>query len=450
MAKFKENANMFSIVDETKAPIIHGHTRIDFKDVKTGKRERIESDNTFMATTLAKYMRNFGMSTNTPYANKTWLAQNMVRNLCGGVFLFKDAIPDNAEYMQAGNKMTANGCYNVVNNGNPPEFGSWNSIESNIEGNSSAVLVWDWSTSQGNGQISSVCLTSETGGYIGYGNPSGLSMGTKCDIFANQNSNNLGNGKIIYNNKLHTLSYVNPTLTITKARKPISIASIFDNKTHSIKTFDLSTYFTSAPTSLFAFNIEHSKIMIMPNQNVADNATLEFAIYDPSDDTLVVKTIVNTTGTTVNSNQIRYFEDEGVVIIFQGNANRMYVLNETTSAVISTLNSDLVDIGMWEAPFVENLIQTAKFGFMIDLINETIYPTNSYVDANYGDYVHNDTLDCIMHTIGNISQSPHNLSPNSKYLYKNPLYLATINNLQESVTKQNTQTMKVTYTLTEV
>jgi len=450
MAKFKENANMFSVVDETKAPIIHGHTRIDLKDVKTGKRERIESDNTFMATTLAKYMRSLGIGVNNPYANDTWLNQNMVRNLCGGVFLFKDAIPDNSEYMQAGNKMTANGSYNIVNNGNPPEFGSWNSIESNIEGNSSAVLVWDWTTSQGNGQISSVCLTSETGGYIGYGNASGLSMATKRDIFANQNSNNLGNGKNIYNNKLHTLSYTNPVLTITKTRKPISTASIFDNKTHSTKVFDLSTYFTSAPTSLVAFNIEHNKIMIMPYQNVADNATLEFAIYNPSDDSLVVKTVVNTIGEVVNSTNIRYFEDEGIIIIFKGNANRMYVIDETTSAITSTLNTDLVNIGSWETPFVENLIQIAKFGFMIDLINETIYPTNSSTDGSYGDYVHNDTLDCIMYTLGNISQYPYNLSPSSKYLYKNPLYLATINNLQESVTKQNTQTMKVTYTLTEV
>ena len=34
-------------------------------------------------------------------------------------------------------------------------------------------------------------------------------------------------------------------------------------------------------------------------------------------------------------------------------------------------------------------------------------------------------------------------------MFKNPLYLATVNNLATPVTKQNTQTMKVTYTLTE-
>ena len=33
--------------------------------------------------------------------------------------------------------------------------------------------------------------------------------------------------------------------------------------------------------------------------------------------------------------------------------------------------------------------------------------------------------------------------------YYNPMFLSTINNLDSTVTKNNTQTMKVTYTLTE-
>ena len=34
-------------------------------------------------------------------------------------------------------------------------------------------------------------------------------------------------------------------------------------------------------------------------------------------------------------------------------------------------------------------------------------------------------------------------------LFKNPLYLATVNNLDNPVVKDSTQTMKVIYTLTE-
>lgn len=452
MTKFKENANMFSIVDETKAPIIHGHTRIDLKDVKTGKRERIESDNTFMATTLAKQMRNLGWFGNAPWNNGYWRDKNMVQNLCGGVFLFKDAIPNNSEYMQAGNKMTANGCYNVVNNGNPPEFGSWNSIESNIDGNSSAVLVWDWSTSQGNGQISSVCLTSEKGGYIGYGNASGYSMTAKKDITENVTViSGFVEVKKIYNNIGFNFSYTSPTLTIQKYRYPVSQASIFDKKIKTTRNIDLSTYGVTIPTNAITItNIENNKAMICENKNIANNETFTWLLYDYTNDSIEVKSVVNTTGVTIPSYYFYYLENEGIYVVTTTvTPFNLYTLDETTGAIIKTI--DVTSLGNTSNVFSfgDNLLSHNAFSFITDLVNETIYPTNAY----FGNYAwmyahHDDYLDAIT----SVSSSRGRASLNKDYIQyiKNPLYLATINNLQDSVTKQNTQTMKVTYTLTEV
>lgn len=450
MAKFKENANMFSIVDETKAPIIHGHTRIDLRDVKTGKRERIESDNTFMATTLAKYMRDLGFSCNSPYENQEWRSRNMVRNLCGGVFLFKDAIPDNAEYMQAGNKMTANGCYNIVNTGNPSEFGSWNSIESNIDGNSSAVLVWDWNTSQGNGQISSVCLTSEVGGYIGYGNASGYRMSALKQTYENQNSVGFGQGKFIYNNLRYRMSYTSPILTVEKYRAPVTKASIFDKKLKSTVTFDLSNIgLLTLPTGLTAVCIDDNKIMLRRNNNmnIADNSTIEFMVYDPSNDSLTVKTVVNTTGVTVELGRIVYFSEENLLFIeLRTDPETIHVCNGTTGAIIKTFHPDTIT--PYFAKFTENLFGKDGYNNFIDMVNETCYPTNAVANVyDIGQY--NKQSDCFF---GN-SVDPFIMDIGTSWavrMWKNPLYLATINNLKDSVTKQNTQTMKVTYTLTEV
>ena len=451
MAKFKENANMFSIVDETKAPIIHGHTRIDLRDVKTGKRERIESDNTFMATTLAKYMRGLGAGNNNPFANDTWKANNMVKNLCGGVFLFKDVIPDNSEYMPAGNKMTANGCYNVVNNGNPPEFGSWNSIESNIDGNSSAVLVWDWSTSQGNGQISSVCLTSETGGYIGYGNASGYAMSIQRGLYANQNLPMIGRAKTIYSNMRYVFEYTSPILTVSRYRASITQGSIFDKKLKSVSTFDLSTMsFASTPTSLNAIAIDNDKVMIRRSDitNIADNSAFEFLIYDPSDNSLTLKSIVNTIGTTFDSRKTAYFSEEDRLIIGSNTEpDHVYVCNGQTGAIVKNFEFPK-RIRYFFVKFQENLFGNNGYVNMFDLVNGTAYPTNGISEEFYvGSY--NKQYDCFFAN----TADPLQLTLPDAWgirVYKNPLYLATINNLQESVTKQNTQTMKVTYTLTEV
>lgn len=453
MARFKENANMFNISDRMKAPLMHGHTCIELKDVKTGKRERIESDNTFMATTLAKYMRGLGAGSNNPYTDGTWRNQNMVRNFCGGVFLFKDAIPNDSEYMNAGNKMTANGSYNIVNNGNPPEFGSWNSIESNIDGNSSAVLVWDWATSQGNGQISSVCLTSEIGGYIGYGNPSGYTMSTKKAIMQGQQTFDMGRAKSLYNNLRYCFDYSSPNLTVSKYRVAIDKASVFDKMLKSTRIFDLSNVgLTRTPNSLDAYAIDNDKIMIYPTDDVAieNNTPFEFLIYDPSTDSISLKSIVNTLGITYDCRNSVYFDEENYLFVYvRSNPNHVYVCNGTTGAIIKDFEIPN-DTGLDNhfVKFTEDLFGNDGYVIFYDMINETWYPTNAaYANMQVGSY--NKQYDCLF---GN-NVDPRILTPADAWgvrVYKNPLYLATINNLQESVTKQNTQTMKVTYTLTEV
>lgn len=451
MAKFKENSNMFSIVDETKAPIIHGHTRIDFKDVKTGKRERIESENTFMATTLGKYMRSLGTNVNSPYLNQTWRTQNMIRNFCGGVFLFKDAIPDGAEYMQAGNKMTANGAYDVVNNGTPVEFGSWNSVESNIDGNSSAVLVWDWTTSQGNGQISSVCLTSEIGGYIGYGNPSDVAHTTTKTLWDNQDTSiTVGRGKIIYNNCRYAFDYTSPTLTVTRYRNAVTQASIFDKKVKSTTTFDLSQVgFSTTPSSLYSYPIDNDKVMIMPQTYINNNSAYEFVIYDPATDSLTFKSIVNTTGVTIRPEVSYYFENENLLFIYTPDLSpyHIYVCNGTTGAIIKSFEIERLSGGCVNR-FGANLYSIDGYSRYIDMVNETMYKSNA-TSQRFRQGFTNTQNDFLF----GADVDARILTPQESWglrVFKNPLYLATINNLQDSVTKQNTQTMKVTYTLTEV
>ena len=70
--------------------------------------------------------------------------------------------------------MTANGAYGVVSNDSVTEMGSYNSAESGWTSDGKYKLVWDYTTTQGNGIINCLCLTSANHGYIGEGNATSM------------------------------------------------------------------------------------------------------------------------------------------------------------------------------------------------------------------------------------------------------------------------------------
>ena len=67
-----------------------------------------------------------------------------------------------------------------------------------------------------------------------------------------------------------------------------------------------------------------------------------------------------------------------------------------------------------------------------DEVNDTMRPVNS--TSSMGGYNINDAQ----------------LIQSGSDIYANPLYLATVNNLSSAVNKSASQTMKVTYTLTDI
>ena len=246
MAKMNDRSRPLDIAENPLARI-KGHVRIELHDTRTGSNERIEGHNTFQTNVLKKYMRSLGFFQNSPYDNSTWRSQAVWRNLCGGILLFKDEIDltnGDVMTMPAGNKMTANSAYGVSNSGNPVELGSYNSVES-VAGTSGITMVYDWNTSQGNGTIGSICLSSETGGYIGYGNASGTSGGMR-QLSTNQNvveTENITSSNYVHvrrGNEIYTNCSINTTnktvpspvgkadqkcLLIDRGEKPLAILS---------------------------------------------------------------------------------------------------------------------------------------------------------------------------------------------------------------------------------
>lgn len=449
MARFKENANMFSIADPMKAPMMHGHTCIELRDVKTGKRERVESDNTFMANTLSEFMGYMGYANNAPLINGDFAGGNILTELCGGVLLFRDTIPANSKYMNAGNEMTANGSYNISNNTTPVELGTWNTIESNVEGNSSAVLVWDWDTAHGNGQISSVCLTSANGGYIGYGNKSGVNTSSSRSVYNLMPSRQCFTGvKKYYNNMGIKFAYAKPIITITKYRYSLTKASVFDKRIKSTAQIDLTDYNMNYD-SIMITNIEHDKAMIYTNTIVQDNTEFKWLLYNYADGTVQVKTLMNATGRAIYPARTIFLEDENVYVCDVHNSPwKILVVNPTTGAIIKSIDTN-GDMGANIHRFAPNLLYYSCWNRIIDLVNETQYSTNGgYANFDDAQTIYDSSLDAFIFNTANGSRGMINSDRGN--IVKNQMYLATINNLDNAVTKSNTQTMKVTYTLTEV
>lgn len=433
---------------------VKGHTKIELTDVKTGKKQVIEKDNAFQAGVLAKYMRSMGAYNNNPYANGTWAGQPIWRNLCGGIFCFRDAIDltnGEVEYMPAGNEMVANGAYMVNNAGTPIELGSYNEVESSTSGNDSVTFVYDWLTSQGNGTISCVCLTTEIGGYIGYGNKSGTRKGSKS--FA-ENQSSRTNSEIVYDNATWAFSVNDTDKLVTVTRRPFEITkgSIFDN----IQEDSFTLSYTGSISWGFrrAIYIGHGKVALVciadAGQHGGINNGVTFSpliIVDLVNRTASLKTITNNTGVTLCN---RWYAGWGVCgvdeqYIYFTQYNSPYkvfaidYVNGQSSYVDIGINGDSEQIDIPVGGLIAPDLFYA-FGKVWDKVANTTYPINN--TTRYWQY--NDDIDALMGNSisGRTGWGGH-------WVAKNPLILATVNNLETPVTKTAAQTMKITYTLSK-
>lgn len=153
---------------------LKGSAVIELTDVKTGKKEIVKHDN--LVTNAVPSILNenpFAWQLKTSY-NSSYFAGNMLPlcpNLFGGILLYEDAIPEdvNQLFAQSTNKLVGYSSNNV-NSKTDVMRGSMNQTESGVlEDGSGYRFVFDFTTSQANGTISSVGLTSKWGGMAGYG-----------------------------------------------------------------------------------------------------------------------------------------------------------------------------------------------------------------------------------------------------------------------------------------
>ena len=436
---------------------IHGHTCIELKDVKTGKRERIESDN--IVTDGAEYLlKSLGTTPCGIRASETPLHAI----LFGGIYLFDMAIPTSptpAKYMPAGTKMVGNGSYRVSNSSEVTEMGSFNVSESSASRNQ-IVQVYDYSTQQANGTIASVCLGTRMGGYMGYGNSSSNerleTLKDPVEDFYFDRHEGYGTwpsrydyARGYYNNKFLMSQQINSDTTefyIYEYDVPArTISSLIQLGTK----VDGSVY-TAVPITISAPGVgmipffANDKIVYVQTQSIAPNQTMKVIVVDLANNYAVsTYNVTNTTSKTWNAD---YMQDRWAI---SSDGTKIYVRADTngvqyyeviySTGVIRQINitttppamKRLTDDLFWfsHSSYYEN-----QYPSIYDPVNDTLYQTNGVLGSGGGEYFGGD-MDLW-------------LRPNGFYLVPNCLRLMTINNLSSVVQKDATKTMKVTYTLT--
>lgn len=421
--------------------MLHGHTRITLRNPISGNiLKDIESENTFQPTVLQNFSHCLGEDLhNIPSYN--W------EDLVGGIFLFRDTISPGAFYMPASNVMIGNSAVGISNSDLPNELGSYNVSESSASVNGIAQ-VYDFATNQANGQIGCVCLTSKVGGQIGYGNASGRRA--DIDFGQGQTAAVIGGGDIaIIDNIEYQFSLTGDILTVKKTRRSITQGSVFKGF-YTTTTVDLSSIKPSGITlnsglSVFAMNDDKIRIYSQITTTVASGDDVYFFDYDYTDDSVVLGSFTNTAEKAIRSDIVALtFTSDGYCVTYDTD-RYLQVFNVTNSThVMDYTVEPLLDYsryGNYDLPLSNGLLLAygSLSGYILNYVNGTVKPINIAAANNYSIFNKKvPSIDALSYT-----------RSNSPILIKNPLYLATINNLQSPVTKTAAQTMKVTYTLTE-
>lgn len=180
--------------------MLKGTATIELTDVKTGRKEVVKHDNLITNAVNDVLTLNPGIfKAATNYAS---LVNPIIPNLIGGILLCEDTLEEDPEkyWVPADNPLVGYS-NNAASPGTDPKRGSVNRLESGaLDDGKGYRFVFDFSTSQGNGTISALGLTSAAGGRDGKGNPVTTAKGIYAISNWNAMTNNTEENKHTFSN----------------------------------------------------------------------------------------------------------------------------------------------------------------------------------------------------------------------------------------------------------
>lgn len=428
-----------------------GKTKILLHNVNTGKDEKVEHGNVFRGENIQKYLRTYGCFKNS-FSASVPLWQEVV----GGIMLFDGTIPTDSGLIPAGHGMTANGAYNVTNNSTPIEFGTWNALESSVSADGNTItMVYDWDTSHGNGDIASVCLTSYEAGQIGLGNASEESRSSGCN-FATRRlpTANSTNSSFYSHNRKIVLSKTSGEVYTFQITDLWGTHAVLDQAVYT-KDVTLVSNPSSTIRATFLLQLSEDKLLVLRSADssaVPNNQTLYIDEINLNSWQVTDRSVVNATGYIVGGGMNGFGKGWGALSdheIFISNRG-ITASNEAQNYVLDLSTGSFAQCGWGHVTSYNDYHNIYR-------LNDDLYvlpPTYSDGYIRIWDRVKGTTRKVNASGLGWWYQAVQDntvggVLTNFGQIAVNPFYLATINNLEEPVTKDVSKTMKVIYTLTK-
>ena len=496
--------------------MLEGRTIIELTDVHTGEKEVHEDKNMITNAmneifgTLPSYI-NYGGDKS--YLNK---GSNLITELFGGILLFDKALPEDANQLiaPAGTQLVGCGAYGTQNNTKGKCRGNYNQTESEFNQSQKYMkFVYDFATSQANGTIASLALTSKKGGFVSYG-------GENDTIFVDTNTNS-SSATMDYTSSRDKTFYSSGYMKFVASKDSSDYVGVITSDRRGML---YNTSIVATIEFLFALDIDNDvayyfKLILNASNEITGFKIIKRAI--PIKSISLFNNMVNTKPLLEEkevslSTPVKYDEDLAGYN-FDTTTNCLFFhttasthTNGITTVVKISLNGDIVNVYkvvnntghriyagaqdifclgeyMYAMSYETNVYQTYKIKLNNPadvLVIPSANGSNYRVTFNYqigkrlysqnGKYVLDTELNKIFfcelmggcynssdyreyHTITPVIN--HDLikyvacSTNSPYyglgFLLHGCYLATINNLSQPVTKTADKTMKITYIIKE-
>lgn len=490
-----------------------GHTKIELTDVNTGKVDVIEHDNMITSAIEKELLSSNGIMPCciSSQAYTTLLGFDYIHSLFGGIFLFNNTLStDKDDYLiPFDNEMTGFSYYNVQNSGSNVQLGSYSDKESGLQEDGSFKFVYNFDTTQANGQISSVALTPYISGILSAGikegnyvdnkypsNFSSFNVKTYCPLYPSANDYGLNmdikyNGIPVYidDENIYFVDYKNFNYRndnyFGKNGRKINISK-YTNKIGKIHPFD-------------KYNSEYNKIEEF-TVNLPENFTfsnVNGALFDIHED----GTFYFITGTdTIIQGKIQLVKIDiigktSTLYTFSLPTNKYLLLKYTGDGYVNEQEKLLFRLSIYDNKFVSSVLlnnssssSSIRNLYIHDLVTgeDTIIDTYPFTDGRSDVYcsklynkkyliVQGSTTGYEWFALDLETKKLLRINTNKEYFTFNTLkflnrtfyyesgiynlnskiyicspcqFLTTKNNLEKPVTKTSSQSMKVTYTLT--
>lgn len=460
--------------------MIKGKTIIELTDINTGAVE-IHEDENMVTNAFNHIFEPFGhFKSSSRLFSSEYLPS--YANMLGGILLFDGDINESKEqlFAPAGVNLTACAVYGKQNDTTGTCRGDYNTTESEVNMSERYVkYVYDFTTSQGNGTIASVCLTSKVAGYCGYGSDDSAFTNTSSSMYyapsdapfslmggSKGDSITVGSTQFLFlvdpENDIMYYVRVNSSksVSIIKKKGYFKSVSVFDTPSNGgriIETIDIpdfSTGLLQTYSLYFNYNIADGCLYLYSSNgqvnagaafsiikiNCSNWSVHEYAMTNQANESINISTSAFVYGEYI---YCRSYND--YVKIFKikvGNSTDITALTIPSVCQYGSMFPSFAAEGkIWYEPYSHSYMNEKERCFIIDTETNEIKPTeNRYVFGGMTSSYYPTTVPVLGHM--------ECIYWRGYFLYP-AFYLATINNLDSPVTKTADKTMKVTYIIQE-